>query len=337
MDRCMIPRQVTTRPEILPGVGLREIVATALGALIGYALHKTFALLLSSAPEPLRAFCLYVVPLLMPVAGFALVLNGEQSILSLFLRAAHFRRRPGRLFYRLASAATPPPSGGATPVTLLSPVRDLLSLVTGSPKKTTPERIPETVQQWLPVHDILPGGILQRRDGYLVGAVRVEPRNISLLSEPERRRLLRGVQAAINPLAGTSVHLQFLSLARPIDLDAYLRRLDAALPELSPARQRLLRAYIRHVADLVAGGEAFERRHYLLLAHPPGKHAMDQLRQHLADLAARLRQADIAATVVDDRELIALLYVFHHPVQAAFERPATAPYLTTLPREATNG
>lgn len=331
----MIPRQVTTRMEIYPGFGLRELVAVSLGGLAGYLCYALTAPLAASLPPDSRVvpFLRFALPLLMPVLAWALVINGEQSILNAQLRAMRHSRMPRRLRFRIGTSALP--SGQpARPSPLAIAFSALLGFLTGkSPRQqAAPSGIPTTVQQWLPVQDLPPGGLLLRRDGSLVAAIRVEPRNLSLLSATERLRLLRGLRSAINAVA--TPENQILSVSRPIDLDGYLRQLDAMLPELTPGRQRLLRQYIRYVSEKVAGGEAQERQYYILLARPGGKGAAEELRQQAADLSSRLRQADLLAHTVDDRELLHLLYVFHHPVQAAFERPQTAPNITTLAKGA---
>lgn len=305
-QRCMIPRRVTTRAEIYPGFGARELLAVAIGILLGY-----FCYLLTVAIAPATTTSLrFILPLFFAAAAWLLVMNGEQSILNAQIRAIRQNRLPKRLLFRLGLPALP-------------------ALLSGKPRTSpNPSPIPTSVQQWLPVQDLHPAGFMVRRDGSLVAAIRVEPRNLGLLSETERLRLLRSVRSAIN--AVTTPENQLLSVSRPIDLDGYIRRLDALLPDLTPQRQRLLRQYIRHVSDLVAGGDAQERRYYILFARPSGKGAADELRQQAADLAARLQQADLSAYTVDYAEMLSLLYVFHHPAQAAFERPQTVPYITTI-------
>ncbi|WP_374713233.1 hypothetical protein [Symbiobacterium terraclitae] len=328
--RCMIPRQVTTRAEIYPGFGIRELVAVSLGGLLGYLCYALITPILASLGSD-SLFLRYVLPILMPAAAWALVMNGEQSILNAQLRAVRHRRAPRRLLFRVGTAALS--ARPAQPSPLAAALSALVGLLTGKPpRRPAPSGIPTTVQQWLPVQDLPPGGLLLRRDGSLVAAIRVEPRNLALLSESERLRLLRGLRTALN--AVTTPENQILSVSRPIDLDGYLRQLDATLTEMTPGRQRLLRQYIRYVSDLVAGGEAQERRYYILLARPGGPGAAEELRQQAADLASRLHQADLVAYTVDDRELLHLLYVFHHPAQASFERPQTAPNITTLAKGA---
>lgn len=325
--RCMIPRQVTTRIEFFPGIGIREVIASGIGAGLGYVLYRMSGMVIGDLSSTPALFVRFTIPILCPVLAFALVINGERSILNTQIRATRFNRNPRRLLFRVGSAA----QGGSrmTASTWSSALSSLLGLLTGKPQRpASTGGVPQSVQQWLPVQDLPPGGLLVRRDGALVAAIRVEPRNITLLSQSERIRLLRGLRTAINTI-GTPEN-QIISLPRPIDLDGYLRRLDATLPDLSPARQRLLRQYIRHVSDLIAGGEAQERHFYIMLSRPGGKGAADELRQQATDLADRLLQADLIAHVVDERALLNLLYAFHHPAQAAFERPQAAPYTTTL-------
>ena len=45
----------------------------------------------------------------------------------------------------------------------------------------------KTAQQWMPIIDIN-GNIVYRKDGYIFGAIRVQPENLNLLSDSEKRR-----------------------------------------------------------------------------------------------------------------------------------------------------
>lgn len=319
--RHLVPRQVTTRLEFMPGLGLRELGVITAGALLGYAAYRTGAALhLGSRPQ-------IVLAVLPPAAAYLAVKGGAQSLAALATRARVFLVRPKRLLFRQGSGggitrATPGKPGSA----LLDAVLQLFPRRQG----TTPgPQLPRTVQQWLPVQDIA-GGVIHRCDGGLVAALRVEPTNLSLLTATEQQRILGAVHEAINALQYPA---QVLSLARPLDLDGYLRGLEAQMRDVDPARQRLLRLYIRYVGGLVTAGDAQERRYYVLVPHVGERVAPEEVRQRAHDLAARLRQADMSAAVLDDRELLDLLHVWSHPAQAAYEpAPGGPPACTTLTR-----
>lgn len=179
----------------------------------------------------------------------------------------------------------------------------------------------KAVQDWLPWKDIA-SEVITRKDGQAVAVLKVEPFNLALKSENEKKRVITAVHEALN---GQREAFQILSLGRPVDLDAYLRGLQDLAREINnPARKKLLQEYTRYVAALVASGEALERRYYILL---PGKEQAEVLyRAH--ELASNLGRSGLKAEVCDDQEIVDLLFVFSHPAQAAFERPpAPGPYL----------
>lgn len=180
----------------------------------------------------------------------------------------------------------------------------------------------KAVQSWLPFSDI-DKGVLVRKDGQVAAVLRVEPFNLSLKSETEKKRIVAAVFEALNGLRDP---FQVFSLGRPVDLDAYLRSLqEKAREAASPVRRTLLQEYIRYVGTLAASGEAMERRYYVLL---PGKDQAE-IMQKAHELAGSLERAGLKVKICEDQEIIDLLFVFLHPAQAAFERPPqfAGPYL----------
>ena len=177
------------------------------------------------------------------------------------------------------------------------------------------------VQDWLPVRDVV-RGLLVRADGVLVAAVRVEPAPFGLLSERERERRIGALHEAIQALPGA---VQIAVVPRPIDLDAYLGDLEGRLGEADGPRRALLRGYLSYVRSLVGGGEALERRFYVLIpANAPGgarRGAREELTQRALEFVAALGRAELQAHPCDDREVVDLLFTWLHPAQAAFERP----------------
>ena len=186
-----------------------------------------------------------------------------------------------------------------------------------------------TVQRWLPYKDVA-GGVLHIRDGSLAAVLRVRPYNFTLKSRNEKRRVISAVHEAFN---GQKELLQILCLGRPVDLDAYLRHLENLSRDLTgkPVRRRLLQNYLRYVSGMVAGGEALERRYYIILPQKKGSQAREEAIQRAFELKGMLEGAGLEVDVCNDQEIIDLLFCFTHPVQAAFERPpAPTQYITTL-------
>lgn len=181
---------------------------------------------------------------------------------------------------------------------------------------STPPSPPASTQSWLPVSGV-EDGIILRTDGSRVAAVRVEPAPLGLLSEGERERRITALHEALQELSGAA---QILSVPRPVDLDAYLAHLASLLGSAAGPRRQLLAGYERYIRGLATGGEATERRFFVLLRGDGADEAA--LRLRVAEFAAALGRAGLAAHPCDEEEAAGLLFAFLHPLQAAFERAA---------------
>ena len=192
-------------------------------------------------------------------------------------------------------------------------------------QRTSQQEARKAVQGWLPFKDVA-REVLVKKDGQVVAVLKVEPFNLSLKSETEKKRIITAVFEALN---GLKEPFQIFSLGRPVDLDAYLRELqEKARETVNPTRKKLLQEYIRYVGTLVSSGEVMERRYYILL---PGKDR-EEIVQKAHELASNLERSGLKVRICEDQEIIDLLFVFLHPAQAAFERPPlfAGPYLPPL-------
>ena len=184
----------------------------------------------------------------------------------------------------------------------------------------------KSAQEWLPVRDIR-GGVMLRRDKNLVAIIKIEPVNLSLLSQNEKKRIISILHEVIN---AQQEPMQWLSIGRSVDLDGYIARLEQQSQEVKEnVRKKLLKGYIRQAAEMAAGGETLERRFYVLLVQNPGKYAEKELLNRARELAGNLQGVGLGAELCDDRQILDLLFSFHQPSQASFERVPdhVGPYL----------
>lgn len=187
-----------------------------------------------------------------------------------------------------------------------------------------------STQDWLPFKDIA-GHFIYRDDGYLVAVLQIEPLNIVLKSDNEKHRIISAVHEAWN---GLQFPTQILSLPRPIDLDQYLGKLQETSRETADiTRKRLLQEYIHYVTTVVRGGEALERRYYLLLSQEPGKQAKDELIQHAYELAGNLGRSGLNITVCEDTQILDMMFAFSNPAHAAIESVPVVHDITTIYQE----
>lgn len=194
---------------------------------------------------------------------------------------------------------------------------EILSIFKGeNKKKNTVDLERKSAQEWLPFYDIS-NSVTYMRDGSIVAGLEIEPINIDLFSNMERKVIITGMFEAFN---GLQTSIQILSLGRPVDLDGYLKGLEEQMKSSSDiVRKKLLNGYIKKSASMAASGETIEKKFYIL-ASSPSKDGADELKNNLMELSSGLQSAGLKTKLLNDTDLINLNFIFTHPVQAAFER-----------------
>lgn len=214
-------------------------------------------------------------------------------------------------------------------------------------------KTPGSSQAWMPVKDVY-NSFIHRRDGAIIAAIRVQPVNFELLSENEKFRKIKSLEEVMN---GMDYSFQIISIARPVDLDSFIAKMDDMKGRTTPAKattgdiheqekqakrnhasdrikSRLLAGYMSHAAAMATGGDAVERQFYILLDQAVGKKPQQDeqlLFRKASELASSLTSADLISHFCNDEELRDLLFVFTNPNQAAYERaPMTQITLPTL-------
>lgn len=208
-------------------------------------------------------------------------------------------------------------------------------------------------QSWMPVKDVY-NSFIHRRDGAIIAAIRIQPVNFELLSDNEKFRKIKSLEEVMN---GMDYSFQIISIARPVDLDAFIAKMDDMKNRTTSNRtssssiqeqeaqakrnhasdrikSRLLAGYMSHAAAMATSGEAVERQFYILLDQAVGKKPQQDealLFRRASELASSLTSADLISHVCNDEELRDLLFVFTNSNQAAYERaPVTQITLPTL-------
>lgn len=192
------------------------------------------------------------------------------------------------------------------------------------------QRREKTAQQWIPVADI-EKNIIYRKDNVLVGMLRIQPENLELLSDNEKKRKVEALAEGFN---GETECFQIFCIGRPVDLNNYLQWLsDKAKEEQDFTRKMLLKGYIQQASQMVSSGEAMERRFYLIITKPAGDKAEMELMSRLNDFQAKLSQAELTSHVCSEDELLDVLSLFANPIQAAYEKTEIQFDITTMLEE----
>lgn len=174
-----------------------------------------------------------------------------------------------------------------------------------------------SANQWMPIADI-EGNVIYRKDGLLIGMLRVQPLNIDLLSDREKKHK---VEALAEELNGENEGLQIFCIGRPVDLNSYLEWLqDKAKQEQVRIRKGVLKSFIREASHMASSGETVERRFYIIITKKAGNEAEEEITSRLCDLQQKLSSAELVSNICKDDELMDVYSLFAHPVQASFER-----------------
>lgn len=174
-----------------------------------------------------------------------------------------------------------------------------------------------TAQQWMPIIDI-DNGTSYRKDGRILGVLRVRPLNIDLLSDNERRRIVDALAEGLN---GENEEIQIFCIGRPVDLTNYLDWLQNKVStETDFLKKRLLKNFISMAALTASSGETIERRFYVIISKPAGSKNEADLLVRLNDLKTKFSAASLECNICQDDELLDLYVLFVNPVQASLDR-----------------
>lgn len=184
-----------------------------------------------------------------------------------------------------------------------------------------------TAQHWIPVADI-DNNIIYRKDDRLVGILRIQPENLELLSDKEKRRKVDSLAEGFN---GETEGFQIFCIGRPVDLNNYLEWLqEKAKMEQDFVRKTVLKGYIQQASQLATSGETTERRFYIIIDKEVGNRAELELLARLSDLQSKFQQAELTSHICDDDEIMDVLSLFANPIQASFERAEVRYDIPTL-------
>lgn len=186
----------------------------------------------------------------------------------------------------------------------------------------------KTAQQWMPVADIK-NSLIYRKDNILVGMFRVEPLNLELLSDNEKRRIVDTLAEGLN---GETESFQIFCIGRPVDLNNYLDWLqEKAKNESDYTRKNVLKGFIQQAFETARSGEVIERRFYLIVTKKYSNEKSEkELLTRLTDLQSKFLQAGLKTKVCNEDELMDVLSLFANPIEMAFEQVALTYNDTTI-------
>jgi hypothetical protein len=187
-----------------------------------------------------------------------------------------------------------------------------------TPEEQVQQNREKTAQQWIPIADI-EDNIVYRKDNYIMAMLRVQPENIDLLSDNEKRRKVDSLAEGFN---SEKEPLQIFCVGRPVDLNSYLESLqEKAKMEQDFTKKMVLKGYIQQASKMASSGETVERRFYIIVSKKvQDSKSEDELINRINELHIKLSQAELTCEICKEDELMDVFSLFASPVQAAFER-----------------
>lgn len=185
----------------------------------------------------------------------------------------------------------------------------------------------KTAQQWIPIADIN-NNIVYRKDNSLLAMLRVQPQNLDLFSDNEKKRRIESLTEQYN---GEKEGLQIFCIGRPIDLNNYLTWLqNKAKVEKNMVKKSLLKSFIKRTSELASSGDTIERRFYIIITKKWSEKAEIDIIKRINDLQSKFTQAELSSYVCNDDEILDVLSLFANPIQASFERNSFDSSLSTI-------
>lgn len=176
-----------------------------------------------------------------------------------------------------------------------------------------------TARDFIDAEDVK-GNFLYRKDGYVLGFLRVHFFNLNLKSQPERRGL---TEILTSSFKDDRRDFDYFTLPREIDLDKYkdlLKSMHSDTVDLG--KRHILAKMMLEGARLSMSGKNFEHQHFIRLwsKDKSRERAEDEVRERLKDFKARYASVDIVTHILGEQEIIKLCNLFGNSLQASYER-----------------
>lgn len=176
-----------------------------------------------------------------------------------------------------------------------------------------------TVRDFIDAEDVK-GIFLYRKDGYVLGYLRVHFFNLNLKSKAEKRGI---TDVLTSSFKDDRKDFDYFTLPREIDLDKYkdlLKSMHSNTVDLG--KRHILAKMMLEGARLSMSGKNFEHQHFIRIWSKDKNRgrAEDEVRERLKDFKARYASADITTHILDEQNIIKLCNLFGNSLQASFER-----------------
>lgn len=176
-----------------------------------------------------------------------------------------------------------------------------------------------TVRDFIDAKDVK-GIYLYRKDGHVLGYLRVYFFNLNLKSKPEKRGI---TDILTSSFKDDRKDFDYFTLPREIDLDKYkdlLKGMHTNTVDLG--KRHILAKMMLEGARLSMSGQNYEHQHFIRIwsRDKSRERAEDEVRERLKDFRARYAAVDITTKILEEQDIIKLCNLFGNSLQASFER-----------------
>lgn len=181
------------------------------------------------------------------------------------------------------------------------------------------EETPVTVRDFIDAKDVK-GIYLYRKDGHVLGYLRVYFFNLNLKSKPEKRGI---TDILTSSFKDDRKDFDYFTLPREIDLDKYkdlLKGMHSNTVDLG--KRHILAKMMLEGTRLSMSGQNYEHQHFIRIwsRDKNRERAEDDVRERLKDFRTRYAAVDITTKILEEQDIIKLCNLFGNSLQASFER-----------------
>lgn len=177
-------------------------------------------------------------------------------------------------------------------------------------------------------------GFLYTKDGLIIRYVRILPISVGLLSDREKKTIIKQLAAE---LSNEKAPFHFLAISRPVDVQPLLEQdMELKAQTDNPIQKELLQKEMETISDFSFGEQVVEKQFYFYLTGRDGEDAEQELKKRMQDFAEHFEAVGIKTEILKDDEIIRLCNLVNNPAVVTVE---DEDYDSSIPilREAQNG
>lgn len=170
----------------------------------------------------------------------------------------------------------------------------------------------KTAQDLIPISDIEENIVYKKNNEYLK-ILKIEPININLISEENRKNIILEFSKQLNSLTD---EIQIFCIGRPVDLNEYLNLLrNKIYTEKNFTKKTILKKYFNYAAEISVRGEITEKFFYIILKNKN----LNELEIKTGEIIEKFSSINIKSYICNEKEILDLYCLFAYPMQACYE------------------